>query len=465
MTRSHPGSLLFTLAFLFALCCFIQPNQIIAQDEGEADETAAEAEGDAEVMEPAVVDAEEDAAEVMEEEQPAMTAPAGALNHPGGHHDPPTEGKFVGDHWTPYDPPDSESFPPNSEFHIIEPGDTLWDLAGRFLESPWLWPQIWDVNQYIIDSHWIYPGDPILIVAAPEVIADIQPAPAPEEEAFEEEVFEDPEPTPVAVAPAMPPPPALVPVAEASDVYCSNYITAEFVPPDLFIEEREEGAKTFLSMGDIIFLSQGADAGLTAGSIYSVIRPDHEVFHPSREDELLGTSVRSIGRIQVLAVQDTTATAEVLESCDAISIGQFLVPFAEVSVPVTTPEVFRPERIELTGENSGFIVHALEDPMSFGSGAIVNIDLGNQDGVQPGDRFIIYRSWSGTVKFASAISYIDEQQRQTRLEDIKMDEKAPTYSEAVLGQMVVIGTREHTSTAKVLASIREMAVGDRVELR
>ncbi|TQV88626.1 LysM peptidoglycan-binding domain-containing protein [Aliikangiella coralliicola] len=50
------------------------------------------------------------------------------------------------------------------EFHIVQPGDTLWDISEKFLDTPWLWPEIWHVNNQVDNPHLIFPGDIIALV-------------------------------------------------------------------------------------------------------------------------------------------------------------------------------------------------------------------------------------------------------------------------------------------------------------
>ena len=54
--------------------------------------------------------------------------------------------------------------PNHPERYVVVKGDTLWDISAKFLQYPWHWPEIWQVNPQVENPHLIFPGDELVLV-------------------------------------------------------------------------------------------------------------------------------------------------------------------------------------------------------------------------------------------------------------------------------------------------------------
>lgn len=76
--------------------------------------------------------------------------------------------------------------------YVVQRGDTLWDIAGKFLQKPWLWPEIWQANPQISNPHLIYPGDVISLAYLDRVT--LQPGPRTDAQPINAVALSDVEP-------------------------------------------------------------------------------------------------------------------------------------------------------------------------------------------------------------------------------------------------------------------------------
>lgn len=328
---------------------------------------------------------------------------------------PPADLHLVGDHWTAWDPP---AVPEGTQVYVIQPGDTLWDLAARLLKDPYQWPQLWEQNQYILDAHWLYPGDPLVLTGIATVAPADEVAGPPLEEAVPtaEDVLalvEEEARKPFDTLRAIEAPVAL---GFESDIYCTGFIgdleeefpyaiagsEYEFLNPTLDPARESEikglwgktdTQKYGLSVGDILYLDGGRADGLSAGILLTAVEPQDKIIHPLT-NELIGRFYHYMGRVRVLSAQEETAIAEIISACDPVPVGTRLQLFEPEPVPLRRITPMRPINYPAAPEEleaGPTIIASRDNLVALASGHLVFIDQGAAHDVAPGDIYTIYR--------------------------------------------------------------------------
>ncbi len=370
----------------------------------------------------------------------------GGLAAPLAAHQPPTDLHLVGDHWTAWNPP--TSFPEGAQIYWIKRGDTLWDLASQFYGNPYLWPQIWEQNQYVLDAHWIYPGDPLVVGFDVTSIEDIQGAADGSGADGSGEGDGDLRLTSGVSAPEA--------LGSEVDVQCSGYIDeddAQFprrligseyqsLIPTLVPAKRAnitgdygelDTVKIELSLGDIVYMDGGREAGLLPGDLFSVVIPRERVAHPVTEKPL-GRFYSYVGRVRVLSAQQETAIAEVTYACMPINVGAGLVPYRAQPIPLArrTPQVGINDPVDAEVlVSAAAVVRSEANIQTIGRGHVVYLSAEGED-MTPGDIYSIYRL------------------------------NRPGHPAVVIGELGVLAVRGRSAVAKVLESRYAIHVGDRI---
>lgn len=237
------------------------------------------------------------------------------------------------------------------EIYTIKQGDTLWDISAKFLKDPFLWPKLWQRNPYITNPHWIYPGQPVRIVPAEELMKEVpkevmkepeikKPEAAPAEakppvaEAKPEEKPEvKPEAKPAEAKPEIKPveakPVEEKPLEERPAVF-PEVRSAGFVGDVNFrgigiILDNRDG-KNLLSEGDIVYMAFRTADPVMVGNKYTIFRPEKYVRHPLTRRKI-GMKYLIAGNLQVIDQQGNFYTGKIVEAFDAVRTGDLLRPY------------------------------------------------------------------------------------------------------------------------------------------
>lgn len=250
--------------------------------------------------------------------------------------------------------------------HIVVPGDTLWDLAGKFLKEPWRWPEIWRMNEEEVNNpHRIYPGDVIVLER------DVQGSPRLRLQSIR-----------------------LVPQIYSTDV--KDEIPA--IPPNLIrpflsdpliveVSSLDRAARIVATQQDRVYLGNG-DLAYVAGADPS--RLDWQIYrngrplHDPDNHQILGYEAFYLGTARQLA-PGNPATFEVVTMKQEIGRGDRLLP------------AIRPPLVAYVPHKPGFqvngrVISVYGGVDTAGRGSIVTLNRGARDGIEIGHVLALERN-------------------------------------------------------------------------
>jgi len=299
------------------------------------------------------------------------------------------------------------------ETYTVKEGDTLWDICVKFFSDPYVWPRIWSYNTRITNPHWIYPGDSVWLVP--------------------------PYDAPMAAAATADAPAVIRPRPKAILLRNRGFVDKKTL---------DESGKVVGSHKQTMLLSQYDEAyvefdesrEIRSGDEFAVFKVIRDVKGVDDDEEDLGKLVEIIGAVRVTSHNKDTGIARVVidESLEPIERGALVGPvhrrFEFVAPTINEKEM------------KGSIVAFIDPTVLAASQQVVFVDRGKDHGVKDGNRFFVI------------------EKRDTFRESRDEPDDRDNYPFEVLAELRVVETRPKTSTCLVTATVRELSVGDVVEM-
>jgi hypothetical protein len=303
--------------------------------------------------------------------------------------------------------------------HVVQTGETLWDLAQQYLGDPFLWPEIYRLNTMVVeDPHWIFPGEELRLgpptgeespEEPPEVVAVDQP---PLDTVQVQQVDQPPEevtpPTPQPIAPPppptetaptifqQPPPQAIVEARRRSpayryrpvrrgEFYAAGFLTeGESLPwADVLGRVGKPALPSLPSSSDGMIHGEVA-LSAPRGAAYQV-GDSLLVTRLTREVEGWGVIVAPTGIVRVTNVAGSSVRAEVIAQYDRVADAQSAIPLERFDNPGDVLPV------PVQNGSMGEILAVRDIEALVGPQDIVFVNLGRTDGITLGDVFEILK--------------------------------------------------------------------------
>ncbi|MFN7947862.1 MAG: hypothetical protein U0Z53_21105 [Blastocatellia bacterium] len=281
----------------------------------------------------------------------------------------------------------------------------------------------------------------------------------------------------------MPMPPK---AAIGNDLYCAGFINSRPSPNYFQIVGAEfENTRAHFGQGDVVYLNAGRAQSVEEGMLFSIVRPRGDFRSPFKHtsgQRDLGVYTSELGVLRVISVQQDSAVARIIFSCNDIQFGDQLRAFEQRPSVTTELSAPLPRYQPTSGKKPGRIVLQREQKEVLSPRDVIYIDLGRDNGVNPGDKFTIFRYFPDD---ANTARYDDDDVQVRRSGGFQSDTyKGGTFSNdhpregrqavknarkeiprTIVGELVIIAVQPKSATAVITRTTQEVHTGDHIEAR
>lgn len=315
------------------------------------------------------------------------------------------------------------------EFHVVEPGDTLWGISDNYFRDPYLWPKLWSFNETITNAHWIFPGDRVRLTDDSDGASGGLQVPSPAIN-YEQTRRID----------------AVKHQEQLLDRYA--FVDQDQLDSAMEISGAAQ-AKVMVSLGDIAYISYDPSNPPVAGERLAVFAPTRAIHdvrikgkkrNRVKEGPVIGHLVEIVGEVFVQRVAKKSAEVRIVDALRPIErgfkVGELRSRFSRI----------RP--IDNESNDLGRILDSFRGTALIGELDLFVINLGSDQGVRRGNILeVIHKGDEYSPDHEFKVPYEEGHPRR------------------VLAEIMIVQVQKQASLGIVLVGLKELAKGDPVEMR
>jgi hypothetical protein len=336
--------------------------------------------------------------------------------------------------------------PAHPDTYVVQRGDTLWDISGRFLQEPWYWPEIWQVNPQVENPHLIFPGDVLNLVyvdGQPRVQLTRGPIAPTGTERLSPSIYTSDLDSAITSIPAS----AIQPFLNGGMIMPKKEI--EKLPYVVALRDHMVGGT-----GQDVYVMDLPES-VALGSKYFVVRMADELRDPDTR-KVLGYEVVFIGKAELRQQgtpgrRGTPATMFLTDTNREVNRGDRILE-ADLNLPMN----YFPSAPE--EEIAGQIISVVDGISRIGQFNMVIINRGTDHGLTEGNVLAVWRK-GNTVN--DNINNRRGQDYSSRSKS-SLTGRNVTLPDTFAGNLMVIKAYDDVSYALVMQAVSEMRVLDRV---